>query len=128
MRTLKSQIGQCIVLDLSFLKRCIWRIFRKEIDDGNQFYRLELNRCLIPGAFRKGTLRVIHNAGFFSCCSVRLTATLFYFNQYKTLPDRIDSAEQFNSYVSGDRHRYMDLAKIYFRESDDVLKSAIKIQ
>ena len=60
---------------------------------------------------------------FFHVVQYAWEVILFYFNQYKTLPDRIDSAEQFNQYVSEHRHLYMDLAKIYFRESDDVLIS-----
>ena len=123
MRTLKSQIGYALYSTYLFYNGCIFRIFRKKIDDGNQFYRFESNRCLIPGASGKSTLRVIHDAGFFSCCSVRLKAILFYFNQYEALPDRIDSRNQFISYKSKYKHLYMDLAKIYFRESNDVLIS-----
>ena len=123
MRTLESQIGDALYSTYLFYKKCILRIFRKETNDGNQFYRFGSNRFLIPGASGKCTIRVIHNAGFFSCCSVRLTAIMDYFNQYKTLPDRIDSRNQFIFYKSKYKHLYMDLAKIYFMESDDVLIS-----
>ncbi len=100
--------------------------FPKKI--GHCFHsRFYSNRCLISSASREYTIRIYHDCGFFSCCSVRLGAILFYFNQYKTLPDRIDSVEQFNLYVSEHRHLYMDLAKIYFRESDDGLKCITKL-
>ncbi len=109
-------------LFLSLFKAYIYTISQKKI--GHRFNsRFYSNRCLISSASREYTLRIYHNAGFFSCCSVRLEVILFYFNQYKTLPDRIDSAEQFNQYVSEHRHLYVDLAKIYFKESDDVLIS-----
>ena len=108
-------------LFFSLFKACIYTISQKKIGHhlNSQFYS---NRCLISSASREYTIRIYHSHGFFSCCSVRLGAILFYFNQYKTLPDRIDSVEQFNHYVSEHRHLYMDLAKIYFRESDDESK------
>jgi len=39
-----------------------------------------------------------HNAGFFSCCSLRLHDIIIFFNKYKLLPIKIDSSEQFKWY------------------------------
>ncbi len=43
-------------------------------------------------------IKVNHNAGFFSCCSVRLDNIINGFNKYNHLPYFVDSSEQFNWY------------------------------
>jgi hypothetical protein len=43
-------------------------------------------------------LVIDHNAGFFSCCSVRLTQIVDFFNDKKRLPVKIDTSAQFYSY------------------------------
>lgn len=43
-------------------------------------------------------LIVKHNAGFFSCCSVKLHHIIKYFNQNKKLPHIVDSSGLFNLY------------------------------
>lgn len=43
-------------------------------------------------------LKVTHNAGFFSCCSVKLDKIINYFNNHKQLPEYVDSSEQFEWY------------------------------
>jgi hypothetical protein len=35
---------------------------------------------------------ILHNAGFFSCCSVRLHMIIQYFNSYKKLPQIVNSS------------------------------------
>jgi hypothetical protein len=44
------------------------------------------------------TLTITHNAGFFSCCSVKLDNIIKYFNTNKKLPKIVDSSKQFNWY------------------------------
>lgn len=44
------------------------------------------------------TLRITHNAGFFSCATIRLIAIMKHFNAHKALPDIVDDAEQFAFY------------------------------
>ena len=41
------------------------------------------------------TVTVTHNAGFFSCCSIRLHDIIMFFNTNKRLPDIVDSSTQF---------------------------------
>lgn len=43
-------------------------------------------------------IKVTHNCGFFSCCSVKLHYIIEYFNKEKTLPEKVDSSEQFLIY------------------------------
>ena len=43
-------------------------------------------------------LKVTHNCGFFSCCSVKLHYIIEYFNKEKILPEEVDSSEQFRIY------------------------------
>lgn len=43
-------------------------------------------------------IKVTHNCGFFSCCSVKLHYIVEYFNKEKQLPDNVDSSEQFLMY------------------------------
>jgi len=43
-------------------------------------------------------LSITHNAGFFSCCNVKLHKIINYFNNNKQLPDIIDSSRQFAMY------------------------------
>ena len=43
-------------------------------------------------------VRITHNAGFFSCCSVRLHYIISFFNEKKQLPHIVDSSVQFAWY------------------------------
>ncbi len=61
------------------------------------------------------TLKIIHNAGFFSCHSKRLEGIVWFFNTYRFLPDRVDSSAQFSLYKS---HPQDDLTSLYFKDSD----------
>ena len=51
-------------------------------------------------------IKITHNAGFFSCCSVKLNQITDYINSNKKLPDIVDSSHQFawykNDYNNGD--------------------------
>lgn len=44
------------------------------------------------------SLLITHNAGFFSCCSVKLDRIIGYFNYNKKLPDDVNSSKQFEWY------------------------------
>ena len=46
----------------------------------------------------KKVLKTIHNAGFFSNCTIRLLDIIAYFNKHALLPDEVDSSEQFLHY------------------------------
>ena len=46
----------------------------------------------------KKILRVTHNAGFFSCSTLRLVAIMMYYNEHGCLPDEVDSTEQWAFY------------------------------
>lgn len=43
-------------------------------------------------------LKIIHNAGFFSCCSVKICIIIQYFTTNKKLPNEIDSSGLFDMY------------------------------
>jgi hypothetical protein len=58
-------------------------------------------------------LQIIHNAGFFSCCSKRLEGVVWYFDTFHTLPDRVDSSSQFALYKANQND---DLTSLYFKD------------
>jgi len=43
-------------------------------------------------------LKLVHNAGFFSCCSIRIFNIISYFTEHKSLPKEIDCSGLFNLY------------------------------
>lgn len=61
------------------------------------------------------TLITRHNAGFFSCCTLRLLDIIQYFNRNKELPEVVDSSEQFVFYKSKEG----DLTPLLF-ETDNI--------
>lgn len=61
-------------------------------------------------------LVVTHNAGFFSCCSIRLEQIVDFLNRNKMLPVSVDSSIQFDWYKKGDG----DITFNYFRHYDTV--------
>ncbi len=62
-------------------------------------------------------LKTIHNAGFFSCCSIRLLDIMIYFNDNKGLPDIVESSEQFGHYKS---YAMQNLIPFYFKENSEL--------
>lgn len=68
-------------------------------------------------------LKITHNAGFFSCCSIRLLRIIEFFNKHKRLPNSIDSSEQFSFYKVDPNDAYSDLSKIFFEENDNYIFS-----
>lgn len=61
-------------------------------------------------------LKTIHNAGFFSCCSIRLLDIMVYFNEHRGLPHIVDSSDQFMHYKG---YPGENLIPYYFMESND---------
>ena len=62
-------------------------------------------------------LRVTHNAGFFSCCVIRLLEIVKYYNLNKKTPEIVDSSQQFQLYKSSNN---IDLTPLFFRTKNDV--------
>jgi hypothetical protein len=56
-------------------------------------------------------LVVNHNAGFFSCNSVKLQKIIEFFNKYKQLPQFVDSSEQLIFYKNSN----IDITSLYFK-------------
>lgn len=56
-------------------------------------------------------LKIEHNAGFFSNCSVRLDLIIKYFNYHKRLPDIVDCSVQFEWYK---KNQSDDIVNHYF--------------
>lgn len=54
------------------------------------------------------TLVVNHNAGFFSCYTIRLLSIISYFNKNKKCPKNVDSSNQFLQYKNNNNNDYTD--------------------
>jgi len=61
----------------------------------------------------KSVLNIEHNAGFFSCCHVRLEKIIEFYNNSGTLPERIDGSKQF-TYYKTDAMKERDITSDYF--------------
>ncbi len=64
-------------------------------------------------------LKIIHNCGFFSCCSVRLYKIIEYMNYKHTLPKRIDCSELFTLYKYNSK---IDITYDFFENYDNEIK------
>lgn len=62
-------------------------------------------------------LKTTHNAGFFSCCSVKLSETIDFINSNKKLPEIVDSSEQFRMYK---KDKDTDITFHYFENYNNV--------
>jgi hypothetical protein len=60
---------------------------------------------------------VTHNAGFFSCCSVKLTHIVYFINVHKKFPTIVDSSKQFDLYKVNDNKE--DITFEYFEHPDN---------
>jgi hypothetical protein len=67
-------------------------------------------------------LKVKHNAGFFSCCTVRLQSVIDYYNKYNKLPV-LDSSEQWSAYKDADG----DITNRLFKTLDKIKVEKEKI-
>jgi hypothetical protein len=59
-------------------------------------------------------LKISHNAGFFSCCTIRLIEIIKFFNENKKLPSAVDSSEQFAYY----KVKYGDITNLFFKNDN----------
>lgn len=57
-----------------------------------------------------------HNAGFFSCCSLKLHNIIEFINLKSKIPDYVDSSSQFKWYKKDER----DITYDYFEHYDDI--------
>lgn len=57
-----------------------------------------------------------HNAGFFSCCSVKLTRIVEYINYHSKIPDYVDSSIQFDWYK---KDKTRDVTYDFFEHYDN---------
>lgn len=63
-------------------------------------------------------LTVTHNAGFFSCATIRLIEIMKYFNIFKCLPDEVDSSAQFAFFKKSQEE---NVVPEFFSETDVIL-------
>jgi len=61
----------------------------------------------------QSVLNIEHNAGFFSCCHVRLEKIIQFYNNSGNLPERIDGSKQF-TYYKTDAMKERDTTSDYF--------------
>jgi hypothetical protein len=66
------------------------------------------------------SLKISHNAGFFSCCSVKLEHICSFINENKKLPTIVDSSAQFEWYKN-DNDKDKDITYDYFNHYDNIL-------
>lgn len=64
-------------------------------------------------------LKIKHNSGFFSCCSVRLHDIVAYINSNKQLPDIVDSSHQFTWYKNY-TNMHKDITFDYFEQDVNI--------
>ena len=69
--------------------------------------------CAIKGE----TLRIKHNSGLFSNCSISVYGIVSYFNQYKRLPAKVDFADTFKNFSSGEQE---EAYKSYFKPQSHI--------
>jgi hypothetical protein len=62
-------------------------------------------------------IKITHNAGFFSCCSVKLHEIVKFINSNKRLPDNVDSSKQFSWYKKNPNE---DITFDYFENYENV--------
>ena len=58
-------------------------------------------------------IKITHNFGFFSCCSVKLSNIVNFINVKKKIPNIVDSSEQFKLYKK-DSDMKRDITFDYF--------------
>jgi len=65
----------------------------------------------------------LHQAGFFSCCSVRLHEIIAYINKFNKLPLNVNSSELFSWYKCGAN---TDITDEYFQNYNDIVLENLK--
>jgi hypothetical protein len=68
----------------------------------------------------KNKLVVTHDAGFFSCCTIRLRSIIDFYNLNKCLPE-VDSSRQWSNYK--DDPSYSDITHLLFKTKETELNS-----
>ena len=63
------------------------------------------------------SIKIVHNAGFFSCCSVRLSDIVNYINVHGKTPLEVDSSKQFKMYKNNSDD---DVTYDYFEHYDKI--------
>ena len=58
-----------------------------------------------------------HNAGFFSCCNIKLNNIVDYINSHSKIPDNVDSSQQFKLYK---KTQSDDITYEYFEHYDNI--------
>lgn len=71
-------------------------------------------------------ITITHNAGFFSCCSVKLGEIVNYINIHKKIPDSVDSSKQFDMYKKKD-NKNDDVTYDYFERYTNILDTEIHV-
>lgn len=61
-------------------------------------------------------LKITHNAGFFSCCTIRLIEIMKFYNAHGCLPDVVDSTEQFAFFKKDETE---DITGQFFQETNE---------
>lgn len=74
---------------------------------------------LIP---KSTTIYVKHDAGFFSCCSIKLDRIIQYFNKYKRLPLVVDSSQLYGWYKPDTIDPKEDITPVYFVNRKDTIQ------
>ena len=64
-------------------------------------------------------IKATHNAGFFSCCSVKLSQIVKFINSNKKIPDIVDSSQQYLLYKS-DKDTDKDVTFDYFENYNNI--------
>jgi len=62
-------------------------------------------------------IKITHNAGFFYCCSIKLSKIVEFINLNKRLPDIVDSSQQFSWYKKNEK---IDITYDYFEHYDNI--------
>lgn len=70
----------------------------------------------------KNILKVIHNAGFFSCMTIRLQELFMYMQNHNSYPDEIDSSSQFQFFKT---IAHEDVSKYYIKHNYDNIPCVI---
>lgn len=68
-------------------------------------------------------IKITHNAGFFSCCSVKLSHIVKFIKSEKKLPDNVDSSQQFRWYK---KVWNQDITYDYFEHYENIPNISIK--
>ena len=109
IKNLKTKIGLGIILIIIIVTVIIITIKpvnEKLLYHVNKYYK---------------TVKINHNYGFFSCCSLKLEAISRYINEEKDIPKIVDSSNQFEWYkTENDKKTNRDITYDYFEHYDNI--------